>query len=160
MSYYADLYNYIKGLNPVYGVIANPGTNTAQAYLTTPTADTLVTVEDFGSNYPGYVPAAWTSNYLPDHFANLLHTVSSANTMAADIQLASQGNVDFIYVTDDTLPNPYDRLPSYWDQEVAQIQDTALPEPSSVLLLATGALLLLGWRRRSIAALPLSSGPA
>jgi hypothetical protein len=142
VGYYADLYNYIKAQDPAYRVIANPGTNTQEAYLSTATGDALVTFEDFGSNYPGYQPDAWTSNYSPAHFATLLHTVSSATTMAADLELAGQRNVGLVYVTDDTLPNPYDTLPSYWDQEIAQKQATALPEPSSVLLLATGGLAL------------------
>jgi hypothetical protein len=149
VGYYADLYNYIKTQNPAYRVIANPGTNTQEAYLSTPTADALVTFEDFGSNYPGYVPDAWTSHYSPDHFAHLLHTVPSAATMAADLKLAAQRNAGLVYVTDDTLANPYDTLPSYWDQEVAQIQATSVPEPAAVWLLATGVLGLLGWRRQA-----------
>jgi hypothetical protein len=147
VSYYADLYNFIKGLNPAYKVIGNPGTNTQEAYLSTPTADALVTFEDFGSNYPGYVPSPWVTKYTPDHFANIIHTEPSAAQMAVDLKLAMQRNAGLVYVTDDTLPNPYDTLPSYWDQEVALIhQANVIPEPSSVLLLATGGMALL-WRR-------------
>jgi hypothetical protein len=146
VGYYSDLYRYIKSLNPAYEVIANPGTTTQEAFLSTPTADVLVTFEDFGINYPGAVPAAWTNNYSPSHFANLIHTEPSATTMVTDLHLAQQRNVGLVFVTDATLPNPYDRLPSYWNDEVAAIAATATPEPSSVCLLATGALTLFGWR--------------
>ena len=66
--------------------------------------------------------------------------------MAADLKLAQQRNVGWVYITDATLPNPYDRLPSYWSQEVSLIDPPAVPEPSSVWLMATGVLTLLGWR--------------
>jgi hypothetical protein len=145
VGYYADLYNFIKNQNPSYQVIANPGTNTDEAYLSTPTADVLVTFENTASNYPGATPAPWTSNYSTNHFANLIHTEPTVAGMAADLLLAQQRNVGWVFVTDAGLPNPYDRLPSYWDQEVALI--AGVPEPSSVWLLATGALVLLGRRR-------------
>ena len=35
--------------------------------------------------------------------------------------MAASRNVGTLYVTDDVLPNPYDRLPSYWDQLLAAI---------------------------------------
>jgi hypothetical protein len=140
VSYYQTLYNYVKSLNPAYEVIANPGTNTAQAYLSAPTADALVTFEDTATAYASYSPASWTSAYSADDFANLIHTQPTAAGMVADLQLAQQRNAGLVYVTDDTLPNPYDRLPSYWDQEVAAIAASATPEPSSMALLVTGAI--------------------
>jgi hypothetical protein len=145
VGYYADLYRFIKAQNPSFEVIANPGTNTLEDYLSTPTADVVVTFENLGINYPGDVPAAWTSKYAPSHFANLIHTESSASAMAADLQLAQQRNVGWVFVTDAGLPNPYDRLPSYWDQEAALI--AGAPEPSSAWLLATGSFILLARRR-------------
>jgi hypothetical protein len=154
VGYYQDLYSFIKGLNPSYEVIANPGTTTSEAYLNTPptpTADVLVTFENFASAYPGAVPPSWTSNYSANHFANIIHTEPTVAGMLADLQLAQQRNVGWVYVTDDPdappFFNPYDRLPSYWDQEVAAIAATAAPEPSSVWLLATGAVALLARRR-------------
>jgi hypothetical protein len=142
VSYYNQLYNYVKSLNPAYEVFANPGTNTVQAYLTAPTADTLVTFEDTANAYATYSPASWTNTYSPDHFANIVHTEATTAGMLADLQLAQERNAGYVYVTDDTLPNPYDSLPSYWDQEVAAIADTATPEPTCMALLVTGAIAI------------------
>jgi hypothetical protein len=155
VSYYADLYKYVKSLNPAYQVVANPGTNTQQAYLNTPTADALVTFEDTASAYASYSPASWTSGYSPDHFGNLIHTQMTAAGMLADLHLAQQRNAGLVYVTDDTLPNPYDRLPSYWNQEVAAIAaSAAVPEPTSMALLITGAIAAgLLWIKRPRCAL-------
>ena len=150
VSYYNQLDNYVKSLNPAYEVIANPGTNTVPAYLTAPTADTLVTFEDTASAYSTYTPASWTSTYSPGHFANIVYGEPTTAGMLNDLQLAQANNAGYVYVTDDTLPNPYDSLPSYWDQEVAAIAETATPEPSSLALLAAGALALCAPRFKAL----------
>ena len=60
----------------------------------------------------------------------------------ADVALAAQRNVGYVYVTDQTPPNPYAQLPSYWDQEVAAISAAAVPEPGSVTIMASGCILV------------------
>jgi hypothetical protein len=50
-----------------------------------------------------------------------------------------------IYVTDDTMPNPYDVLPSYWQQEVERA--AAVPAPGALALSGAGALAWLAGRR-------------
>jgi len=55
--------------------------------------------------------------------------------------------------TDGTGGNPYDHLPSYWDQEVAAIASLSVPEPSALAMFASGGLLVslacaTGWRGR------------
>ncbi len=142
LAYYHTLYTFIKGLSPSYQVIGNPGTNTVPDYLTPNTqgADTLVTYENEAQFYAGTPPAPWTSGYPRNDFANIIHTQSSVQGMMADIALAASRNVGSVYVTDQVLPNPYAQLPSYWDQEVAAIK--SVPEPGSLTLLASGALLI------------------
>jgi hypothetical protein len=126
------LYTYIKGLSSSYQVIGNPGTSTDPAYLTpsTPSADTLVTYENKAASYQGTSPSSWVYSYSPNHFANIMYDELSSQGMMADIALAAQRNVGYVYVTDQTLPNPYAQLPSYWDQEVAAIK--AVPEPGAL----------------------------
>jgi hypothetical protein len=142
IAYYNTLYTFIKGLSPSYHVIGNPGTNTQEAYLAPSTqgADTLVTYENQAQYYAGTSPASWVNSYSPDHFANIIYNESSVQGMMSDIALAAQRNVGYVYVTDQTLPNLYSQLPSYWDQEVAAIQ--SVPEPGTLTMLATGGLLV------------------
>jgi hypothetical protein len=154
VSYYNALYTFIKDQNASDQVIGNPGTATNQAYLTTPTADTFVTFENDASLYAGATPPSWVYNYPATTFANVIYDQPSVAGMTADLALAAQRNVGSVYVTDESLNPPtgylYDRLPSYWDQEVAAI--ATLPEPGSLTMLAAGALLSLAgyvpWRRR------------
>ncbi len=144
LTYYHTLYAFIKGLNPSFRVFGNPGTSTVPEYLAPATqgADTLVTYENQASLYAGFPPPTWVNGFTPDHFANILFNESSAAGMMADLNLAALRNVNYVYVTERTLPNPYSQLPSYWNQEVAAIQSAAVPEPTTMTMLATGGLLL------------------
>ena len=99
-----------------------------------------MTYENKAQLYAGTPPASWTSGYPPNDFANVIYAQSSAQGMTTDIALAASRNVGSVYVTDQVLPNPYAQLPSYWDQEVAAIK--SVPEPGSLTLLASGALLI------------------
>jgi hypothetical protein len=154
LNYYTGLYSSIKAAHPTWSVFGNPGTTTLEQYLTGPAADVLTVFEGDGVNYPGYTPSSWNFNYDRSHFANLIYNVSTAAVMQSDVALAAARNAGHVYVTDDNLPNPYDTLPSYWDQEVSTIAElNAMPEPETLTLL-TCALLSCGlWqlcrRRRS-----------
>ena len=148
VAYYHSLYGYIKGLNASYKVIGNPGTSTVESYLAPATrgADILVTYENPAANYSGTSPAGWVAGYSPDHFANIINDEPTVGGMLADVQIATQRNVGNLYVTDEPLNPPtgylYDRLPSYWNEEVVAL--ASVPEPASwAMLVSAGAFLIL-----------------
>jgi hypothetical protein len=158
LSYYQSLDSYIKGLNSSYTVIGNPGQPflngvTPQQYLST--ADIFNIFEgpntappgDPGfNNYP--YGLNWFQSYPSDRFSNVIFDVPTASDMSADLSRAVQLNAGYVYITDQTLPNPYAQLPSYWDQEVVAV--ASIPEPSSVTLMlaAVGLFGLAGLARR------------
>ena len=121
LSYYTQLYAYIKSRPHLSLVFANPGTHTDEAYIATPTADTTVIFET-DTGWPQYVPDAYVSNYPAARFAALPYAASTEALMRSNIDLAVQRNVGFIYVTNDGGSNPWDTLPSYWTQEVAYVK--------------------------------------
>jgi len=118
LNYYRDIYNHVKSINPSWEVMGNPGTSTLEQYLTWPTADRLMVFENVGSSYPSYSPSSWNFDYDRTNFVHLVHTESSAASMLNHLNLAVERNTSGIYVTDDVMSNPWDRLPTYWTQLV------------------------------------------
>jgi hypothetical protein len=61
-----------------------------------------------------------------------------------DLNKALQLNAGGIYITDVSGANPYDPLPSYWDQEVSELQRDPVepvPEPNALSTLMFGGLV-------------------
>jgi hypothetical protein len=114
LNYYRDIYNHVKTIDPNWEVMGNPGTTTIEPYLTWPTADRLMVFENVGASYPGYTPSTWNFNHDRQAFVHLVHSEPSAAKMLSHLDLAMQRNAGGIFVTDDVLPNPWNRLPDYW----------------------------------------------
>jgi spherulation-specific family 4 protein len=149
LSYYTGLYSSIKTAHPTWSVFGNPGTTTLEPYLTGPAADVLTVFEGDGVNYPTYTPSSWNFSYDRSHFAHLIYNVSTAAVMQSDVALAAARNARYVYVTDDNLPNPWDTLPSYWNQEVSTIAVlNAVPEPKTLTLLSCALLSCGLWQLR------------
>ena len=147
VSYYADLYGYVKGKSLDYEVIGNPGTGTLEAYLSSPTADVLVTFEDTARAYASYLPDAWTASYDADRLAHIIHTAEGSE-LSSLLDAVAQNNASWVYVTDDVMGNPYDVLPTYWDQEVAAVAAHNVPEPGMHTLALVATVIVIGscWR--------------
>jgi peroxiredoxin len=169
LPYYDALYAYIKGLNSSLRIIGNPGVNAPQSFFTGPAFDTLVTFENYASAYPSYQPDPYMLTIGSDHFANIIHDEPTVAGMESDLAEAVSNNDGYIYVTDDTQsgmhPNPYDALPSYWDQEVAAVHALAsVPEPSATgmaaVLLGLGLIAMSqrAIRRRQKRGVPATAG--
>ncbi len=126
IAYYQQIYHYIKAKGNQNQVVINPGTHTDRAYLTRPAADTAVIFEDFFQAWIGYKPPAYVDQINSKHFASLIHSVPDAATMKSYIDLAVKRNFGYIYVTDDSPTDsdgdPWNSLPSYWQEEVDYIQ--------------------------------------
>ena len=68
--------------------------------------------------------------------------------MKALLAEAVQRGAGAVYLTDDVLDNPFDRLPGYWAEEVQAVQAlNAVPEPATWALWL-GGVAACGWRRR------------
>ena len=144
VDYYEALYQYIKGKNPAWIVVGNPGINASAAYLTRPTVDTLVTFEN-NSGYETNVPDVWTKTQAPTAISHLCYAVADATTMTNYVNIAVSRNAGHIYVTDDSGSNPWDRLPTYWNAEIGLIesinQEAARQKPAVLKLSGTNGNL-------------------
>lgn len=132
-NYYAGLYQFIqmKGTNLL--VFGNPGTTTQEPYLGT--VDGLMTFENDATNYPAYAPDGWVTNHLARQFCHAAYSVTNTAAMTNLVNLAASRNAGWVFVTDENnnARNPYDRLPTYWTNEVNHIRSLNLAQPATQL---------------------------
>lgn len=122
-SYYASLYSYILQIDPAAFVAANPGAPLNICFLRpgSTVADTFVTfehdAESYISDYQGNVIAhngtlSSGAKYPATRFWHLIYGADRSQ-LTRIIALASARHVGYVYVTDGSLPNPWDSVPSY-----------------------------------------------
>lgn len=131
LAYYRELSASAKQQHPRWIIVGNPGTRIPEVYLTTGAADVLVTFEN-GSGYANLTPDPWTRRHPATAFAHLGYALENDTHMGEFADLARTRGAAWIYATDDTLPNPWDRLPTYWEQAVERIRDSNRGEPVRV----------------------------
>jgi hypothetical protein len=117
LPHYRELHDHIKGKGGEALIVANPGTTTLEGYMSINDV-TCVFETDGPSGFPTWAPPAWTANYPAGKFYVLPYNSSAAN-MTGFVARAAANNVGWIYVTDDTLNNPWDTLPSYFETLVS-----------------------------------------
>jgi hypothetical protein len=121
VDYYADLYRYIRKKLSRAVVVSNPGTSCAPEYLRRPAADVFCLFER-DKDFADFQPPEWAARYPARRFAALAYDVATAETMRKYLRLAARRKVGHVFITDARGANPYDRLPSYWEAEVADVQ--------------------------------------
>ncbi len=112
LSYYRELYEYAKGKGFRW-VVLNPGTTIAEEYLAEGVGDVIVIYEDKYENFLSYTFPDYVLRYPKERFAVLVWGVTSLE--AAEEVLRRTSFAAFIHCTDDSPPNEWDTLPSYWD---------------------------------------------
>jgi hypothetical protein len=117
LPHYRELHDHIKGKGGEALIVANPGTTTLEGYMALNDV-TCVFETDGPAGFPTWTPPAWAANYPAGKFYVLPYHSSAAN-MTSFIARAAANNVGWIYVTDDTLNNPWDTLPGYFEALVA-----------------------------------------
>jgi len=120
VPYYKDLYKKLKAEAPKGVIVLNPGCPTIEPYIGA--GDIICTFEQDGATYRDhFVGAAWTAKYPAKHFWHIIYKIDSEADMIETVKLSKQRNAGWVYVTPDTLPNPYDTLPGadYWNAQIA-----------------------------------------
>ncbi|MBB6731347.1 spherulation-specific family 4 protein [Cohnella zeiphila] len=115
-GYYQDLYNYIKAKSASALVVANPGITTVESYLLyngNRVADVLCVFET-NTGFDTWVPAAWTNSYDRSNFYVLPYG-TTASKWQSRVDYAASHNVGWIFCTNDSGANPWDTLPSYFE---------------------------------------------
>ncbi len=143
LNYYQELYQFVKNSidTPILDfVVFNHGTNTPEIYFNW--ADVNIIYEDSFSNWTRYTPDSYINNYYSDGFGALVYSAEEATDMEVALDLILDRNIGYAFITDDSLPNPWDKLPSYWNEEVVFISSTTVPIPSAIYFLGTGLMMI------------------
>jgi hypothetical protein len=116
LAYYRAVASAVRAADG--GIVAmNPGVVPARAYFDV--ADVVVTFEGAYADYAtalGRMPA-WVRRLPPGRTAHLVYGASAAEARTA----IAQSGAAYVYVTSGSLPDPWSALPSYLDDEEAQL---------------------------------------
>ncbi len=117
-KYYLPLYDYVHSRHGK--VILNPGTQPPACYMGA--ASQIVVYEGAGAQFGAYSPASWMRTYATTRFIALVHTAKAPGTMTRVITEAGhRDHIGNVYITNQRMPNPYAKLPSYWLKEVSEV---------------------------------------
>ena len=115
--YVADISSYARNKLRDALVITNPGTPCDDSYLTRRASDLVCVFANF-EGFASFELPANLKAYPPSRFAALAHQVADAESMRDMLKEAIIKRIGCVYVTDGKAPNPWSRLPTYWEAEV------------------------------------------
>ena len=118
ITYVANIYNYIKTINPALLVFQNPGANFPESFE--PYADTFMSFEGPYSNHPSQSPNSWMlSHPNPFKFWHAAHTASDGQQFAF-VAATRARNVGYVSMNGGSFSN----LPSpLWENFVDEVED-------------------------------------
>ena len=141
-NYYSTLNTYVKSLGMTY-TMGNPGTTTLKSYVGT--LDSIIIYESAGTpslSYPA--SATFYPSYSKSNFGFLAYSVPSLDT---SFETSTSTYVQWMYITNDGLSNPWDTLPSYFMNEVAALdvgtQSSTSTSTTATTTTATGTTATL-----------------
>jgi serine/threonine protein kinase len=126
VGYYVALYEYARKARGLSLVVTNPGTVCAEDYLARPATD-LVCLVELPKDLGAYRRLAWTERYPVERFAALLYDVGPPREMEGYLLEMRENRIGYCFITDAKLPNPWSRLPNYWEEEVRAVQQVKAP---------------------------------
>jgi len=115
-DFYSRIRSYVRGKSSSRGVVVgNPGAAATSNWQvdSTPVADIVVVFEGSRANHARWSPPAWVLQTPFRSISQLIYATAAADRPAVCRKTRST-HAGFIYVTDDVLPDPWDRLPRYW----------------------------------------------
>jgi hypothetical protein len=88
-------------------------------------ADHVVDFEGTLTTYRAVQFPEWRRRHEPARFWHLVYDAPDACSMREAALLARARHAGFLHVTDGHLPNPWGRLPSYWEAELSLMGEPA-----------------------------------
>jgi hypothetical protein len=76
---------------------------------------------EIAKGFGTYRRPAWTDHYTADHFAVLECNTETPAQMKKYVFEMADKKIGYCYIADAKEPNPWNRLPSYWETEVEAV---------------------------------------
>ena len=114
VAYYRDLSQHAKAQGMSF-TVGNPGTDTSEAFIGA--LDTMLIYESSGLPSAGQM-GGWHSKYARSNFGVIPHTSQFDATFVRN----ARQYVQYIYVQNDTLPNPWDSVPATFGDLLAALE--------------------------------------
>jgi spherulation-specific family 4 protein len=114
VAYYRDLSQHAKSRGLSF-TVGNPGTDTAEAYVGA--LDTMLIYESAGLPAASKL-AGWHANHAASNFGVIPYATSFDAAFVRD----ARRYVQYIYLQNDTLPNPWDSVPGYFSDLLAALE--------------------------------------
>jgi hypothetical protein len=114
VPYYRDLSQYAKAQGLPF-TVGNPGTDTDAAYVGA--LDMMLIYENAGLPTVSQL-GGWHANHAPSNFGVIPH----AAPMDAAFVREARRYVRYIYLQNDTLPNPWDTVPATFNDLLAALE--------------------------------------
>lgn len=138
LSYYQSLANKVH-LTAGATVMLNPGQTPDEAYMA---LSQIVNIfEGIPSTFATFTMPTWAANYDVSRFSSFIYAVPDAATMKLLLAQSRTANIGYVYVTSDDQPNPYDNLPTFWSDEVAEIKAACAAPPPPAPAPATNTVI-------------------
>lgn len=113
-NYYKDICTYSRTLYSGK-LILNPGTNTLIPF-TNEYCDVNLFIEESVDMWEEFAPYGYYGGSTDPGLAGIIHTVPNNDTALRNVvDTAYSRKLDYVYVTDKTVPNPWTELPTFWD---------------------------------------------
>lgn len=121
LAYYRELFDdaHRKIKNGI--VASNPGVPCDAGYVGVARAD-VISIFEHHDGYDKFAPPDGWSDDERRHGAVLPYDTRSTEQMRERLRRAREQGLGYFYATDDNGANPWDRLPTYWDDEVAAVR--------------------------------------
>lgn len=118
LAYYRACGEYVQKRDPAALIVLNPGTDADQVYLESASCLLLFENDQASASLLDWQPPAWVSPERAAQVAVLAYHLVDEADMTATLALALGAGAGWVYLTDDTLPNPWDSLPAFWEAQV------------------------------------------
>jgi hypothetical protein len=120
-GYYQRISDYASGKIAGALLVSNPGTVCAATYAAQNIFDVICVFEN-AKGFESFVVPESLRTGNKTQFAALPHTQIDEAAAVRFLSDARGRGITYIYVTHDTLPNPWDELAKYWAAETRAVQ--------------------------------------